>query len=392
MTSEKKTIGYANSHAVLRLSAKRYEQSPYMSRYMNDEAVFGLYANRFYPLSLGGDPVADYWKLRREVMLYDVPEKPLEISGPDAGAFLEKLFTRKVSRLKRFRARYAVACTPQGTILMDGVLIRLEKERFWYVRAGGEFDSWLLAYSEGFDVTIRDPRSWVLQIQGPKSLAVLEAATGQSAEGFGYFHAGMFDFAGQSCLVTRTGWTGEMGFEVYSNEGTDHLALWDHLMASGRPYGLDFGSLASMGLRRIESGILDNGTDIDTTMTPFEAGLGDFVDFSKPDFVGRGALEAADKTCLLFGLVSDKGIPSADFEVLQAGHVVGHITAGSWSPTLEKGIGYVRFYVPHESGAGWPGQAVVLRDGAGELHESSVVTLPFYDKEKLIPRGLSEPL
>ena len=157
---------------------------------------------------------------------------------------------------------------------MDGVLIRLAKDHFWYVQANGEFQSWLMAFSHGMDVTISDPKSWVLQVQGPNAMKVLDAATdGGAVENFGYFHARMVSFLGQQHLITRTGWTGEAGFEIYSNANTDHLALWDHLMACGEPYGLATASLASMGLRRIEAGILDNGTDIDTTMTPFEAGL-----------------------------------------------------------------------------------------------------------------------
>lgn len=384
-----KTIDYANSHGTVRISAKRFDQSPYLAKYVNDHAIFGIYANRFYPLSLGGDPIADYWKLRREAMLYDVPERPVEIAGPDASTLVEKVFTRKVGRLKIMRARYALACTPQGKIQMDGVLIRLAMDRFWYVKANGDFDASLLAWADGMDVTIRDPHSWVLQIQGPRAMDILQAATGSAAvDNFGYFHAGIFDFAGQEHLVTRTGWTGEAGFEVYSNANTDHHALWDHLMASGEPFGLAAGSLASMGLRRIEAGILDNGTDIDMTMTPFEAGLGAFVDLSKPDFVGRAALQKADQRCLLFGFVTESGVPSANHEILLDGEVVGFITAGSWSPTLEKGVGYVRFYAPAVSAETWLNQTVILKQTDGTTHTGKVVSLPFFDKEKHLPRGL----
>ena len=386
------SISYANSHDILRLSAKRYEQSPYLNKYITENAVFGLYANRFYPLWLdGGDPVAEYWKLRREAMLYDVPEKPLEIKGPEAVNLLERVFTRKISSLKQWRARYAIACTPQGKILMDGVLIRLADDHFWYVQANGEFETWLNAHSAGLDVTVRDPKSWVLQIQGPNSLKVLNAAIeGELSESFGYFHAGKFNIGGQELLVTRTGWTGEMGVEVYSHPEVDHAALWDHLIKCGAPFGMGTGSLESMGIRRIEAGILDNGTDIDTTMTPFEAGLGMFVNFKKDNFVGREALEAADRTRLLFGLICEQGVPNADCGVLYNGEIVGRMTAGGWSPTLEQGIGYVRFQAPSDNPSGWLGQRVILRDRAGVEHPSKVVELPFYDAEKKIPRGLAE--
>ena len=157
-------LSYADSHSVVRLSSKRFEQSPYSDKYVNEKTVFGLYSNRFYPLTLGGDAIDDYWRLRQSVVLYDVPEKPLEISGPDAVNLLERVLTRRIDNLKCWRARYAIACSPQGGILMDGVVIRLAEDRFWYVIANGEFESWLLAFTEGLDVTVTDPGSRVLQI------------------------------------------------------------------------------------------------------------------------------------------------------------------------------------------------------------------------------------
>lgn len=381
-----KNQNYAAAHETLRISAKRFEASPYIDKYVNDDIVFGVYCRRFYPLSMGEDPIEQYWKLRHGVMLYDVPEKPLDIRGPDAVALLERVFTRRIDNLKTWRARYAVACTPQGGVLMDGVLIRLADDHFWYVQADGEFEPWMQAYSEGLDVTIRDPKSRVLQIQGPKSLEVLAAATKEGMpEGFGYFHAGMFDFGGQRLLVTRTGWTGEVGIEIYSDgENTDHHALWDHLIASGAPFGMAYSSIESMGIRRIEAGILDNGTDIDPSMTPYEAGIGAFVDLDKPDFVGRNALLKAEKHCLLMGLTCADAVPLAGSKVMDGDSVLGHITAGAWTPYLETGIGFVRFY---QSGD-WLGRKLTLCTHDGSQHTCEIVSLPFYDAEKKIPRGM----
>ena len=106
----------------------------------------------------------------------------------------------------------------------------------------GALETWLIAHSEGFDIKISDPKSRVLQIQGPASLAVMcDASHGAIDESMGYFHAGFFDLGGQETYVSRTGWTGEIGFEVYSQGGkTDHHRLWDHLMQAGKPHGLEF--------------------------------------------------------------------------------------------------------------------------------------------------------
>lgn len=381
-----KNPNYAEAHGTLRISAKRFEPSPYTDKYAIEDMIYGIYCGRFYPLSVGEDPIEQYWKLRRGVTLFDVPEKPLDIKGPDAVALLERVFTRRIDNLKLWRARYAVACTQQGGIVMDGVLIRLAADHFWYVMADGEFESWIHAHANGFDVTISDPKSRVIQIQGPKSLEVLQVAAKDGVpDGFGYFHAGRFDFGGQELLVTRTGWTGEIGIEIYSDgANTDHHALWDHLMAAGEPFGMEFCSAESMGIRRIEAGILDNGTDIDPSMTPYEAGIGAFVDLEKPDFVGREALAKVDQNCLLMGLTCAETVPFAGLQVLDDDSVVGHMTTGAWTPYLETGIGFVRFY----QNGDWLGRRLTLRTAEGEQHDCEIVTLPFYDAEKKIPRGL----
>ncbi len=386
---------YIESFKTIRLSAYRFGESPYAHKYTTDETVHGMYCNRFYPLKTDAqeDPLPQYWKLRKEVLLYDVPEKPLAIRGRDAVKLLEKVLVCRVETLKIGRARYGIACREDGTILMDGVLMRLAEDHFWYVKANGEFMSWLQAHGTGMDVTVSDPDSRVIQIQGPNALKVLNAAMdGALPDSFKYFHAGIFSIGGQELLVSRTGWTGEVGIEIYSNSGyqpTDHDALWDHLFVSGEPFGMAFSSASSMGIRRIEAGILDNGSDIEPDLTPYGAGLAKFVNFKKGDFIGRTALESASKTQLLFGLTCPTATPATPMQVYVGEKAVGHITIGTWSPTLETGIGYVRFYEAQEDGGDWLGRTVMLQDADDNPHESVVVSLPFYDAEKLIPRGLA---
>ena len=144
---------YAESHPIVRLNSFRFEHSPYIEKYVTDQMLFAIYCNRFYPLNMGENVIETYWKLRQGVLLYDVPEKPLEIKGPDAVTLLERVFTRRIDTLKIWRARYAIACTSDGNVLMDGVLIRLADDHFWYVKANGEFETWLKAFAEGLDVT-----------------------------------------------------------------------------------------------------------------------------------------------------------------------------------------------------------------------------------------------
>ena len=382
---------YIESFDTVQLTGFRIDQSPFADRYVTDLTIFGMYCNRLYPLktSRDEDPIPNYRKLRRGVMLYDVPEKPVEIVGPDAGRLLERVLTCRVEALASGRARYGLACRSDGTILMDGVVMRLAEDRYMYVKANGEFESWLEAHAIGLDVEVRDPDSRVLQIQGPKSLDVLDAAIGGGlSSDYKYFHADFFDVCGQRLWVSRTGWTGEVGIEIYCNSGpepTDHDALWDDLFACGEPFGMEFSSSSSMGIRRIESGILDNGSDIEAGLTPYGAGLAQFVHLDKEDFIGRATLETADRSQLLFGLVCPTAMPETGMAVHFDGGSVGHITIGTWSPTLDTGVGYVRFDQPLPGGD-WFGKTVWLHDHDGVRHESTVDTLPFVDKQKKLPR------
>ncbi|MCS5992109.1 hypothetical protein LNP02_28620 [Klebsiella variicola subsp. variicola] len=175
------------------VGARRFEQSPFRHLWETPETIMGVYAGRYYARHIGEDVEACYWNLRRKVMLYDVPERPVEISGPEVVPFLERIFTRRVSDLKLGRGRYAISCAHHGGLFIDGVLFRLEENRFWYVQPDGALETWLLAHSEGFNVTVTDPKSRVLQIQGPASLAVVHDLTeGAITEAMGYFHSGFF--------------------------------------------------------------------------------------------------------------------------------------------------------------------------------------------------------
>ena len=374
----------------IKISARRFEESPYIERTYSSEMVRGVYAGRYFPMSIGEDPIKKYWLLRQKAVIFDVPEKPIEISGPDSISFLDKVMTRKVSTIREGRGYYSLACTPQGGIFMDGVIFKFEENKFWYVQADGPFEEWLLAHSAGFDVKISDPKSRVLQIQGPASIDIMKAASnGKIDENMTYFRSGFFNLGGQKLYVSRTGFTNELGFEIYSDGfKTDHLALWDHLMDCGKPFGMEFSAARAMTLRRIEGGIFGNLTDIDTTINPFEAGLGFFVNMDKENFIGRDSLKNKDKRTCLFGLKCKTETPVSKSKVIDGDKIVGHITAGVHSPTLNIGIGYVRFYEPKD----WPGRQLYLKLPNGDTHKADIVTLPFFDPEKKIVKGIDRTI
>ena len=372
----------------VRIGAGRFEQSPYFEFYVNPQTVLGVAAGRYYPADLGEDTAEVYQALRHQVALFDVPEKPWQIEGPDALAFLETLFARRIDSLIEGRGRYAIACTPEGGTFMDGILFKLAPNRYWYVQPDGAFEEWVYAHKAGFDVKLTDPQSRVLQIQGPNSMRVMRDATaGAIDESMQYFHSGFYDFGGQQLYVSRTGWTGELGYEIYSDgENTDHEKLWHHLFEVGVPHGMKFGSLKAMGIRRIEAGILDNLSDFDPSTTPFEAGLGKFIDLDKPDFIGKAALLEASRETLLYGFKCPDTEPCNQDEIYQDSEMVGRVTASAWSPFLECGIGYVKFSQPGD----WAGHSLELKTRDGDLVSCDILTLPFYDADKRIPRGLEQ--
>lgn len=364
----------------------RLERSPFYPCYEHLEVALGVYNRRLYPWTLGHDPVEHYWHLRRQSALFDVPEKPLIIEGPDACALLNLIFTRDVEKMKIGRCGYGIACLPDGGILMDGMLMRLGPETFWYVQADGEFLNWLQAHAMSFDVEIRDPNSWVLQVQGPTSLEVLrEASDSAPSEPFNYFDVAACQIAGHDVYVSRTGWTGEIGFEIYTKDDeVDGPAIWNQLLAKGAPYGLIASGLESMGTRRIEAGIMDYGTDLGTDLTPIQAGLGAFVDMSKSDFIGMDAIAKADQGQQLHGFKCAHGAPVRGSPVEQQGRIIGSVTSAAWSPKLECGIGFWRSLEPSFDKS----EVIAVSSLDGSLLTAQYSEFPFYDKKKAIPRGL----
>ena len=391
MTQKKDFIGketvFVSKSTTLPVGMKRFDKGPYFDFYHKDSNLYGVYAERFYPISLGNDVEEMYWNLRRKAVMYDVPEKPIQIEGSDAGKFLDKIFSRKISTMKVGRGRYAIACYEDGGIFIDGVFFRLEENKFWYVQPDGPLETWLKAHQYGFDVKITDPSSRVIQVQGPASKEILSKLTnGSINDDFKYYHSGFFVIANQKVYISRTGWTAELGYEIYSLAGnTDYKKLWNTIIEVGSPLGLQLDGILSMEMRRIEGGILDNNTDFDSSMNPYEAGLGSLVDLDKDDFIGKKSLEAfslkGEKR--LFGLISDDPLKYKSDVYLSDDKSVGYLPASTWSPTLKKFIAYVRFNYSEN----WPKEKVKATSQDDNLVECEVVELPFYDKDKLIPRG-----
>jgi len=324
-----------------------------------------------------------YWLLRQKVAVLNTGELPLQFKGADALTLMDKLFTKDITKLKTGRCAYGLACYEDGGLIVDGILLRVADDCFWYAQADGDFYSWARAHAVGLNVEITDPKIFVSQVQGPNSMKVLAAACDDGMpEPFGYFAMARVKFGGQEVVITRTGYTNELGWEFYTQTHHDAQALWQHLKQAGKPFGLDIFGLDSMHIRRIEAGILNAGSDFDHTTTPFDVGLGMFVDQDKGDFIGKHALKKASKHSRLIGILCEAE-PHIGAEIRIDGNTVGKVTAGAMSPYLKQGVGIALMF---DSGNLSETQ-VSIGCIDGKFHEAKLASLPLYDKAGEIQRG-----
>ena len=329
-------------------------------------------------------PDEAYWRVRRQVILRHTGELPLEVRGPDAERMLDHVFTRDITGVKVGRCSYQFPCYDDGGVITDGVLMRLASDRFWYGQADGDLFSWLKANARGFDVEVRDPGVWISQVQGPKSLEVLAAAVdGGYPERFRYFDIAEVLIAGQKVKLSRSGYTNELGWEFYLEPDTDIRAIGDRILQAGEPFGLLPTSADGFRARRIEAGLLNAGSDFDASVTPFAAGLGQFVDLDKRDFIGKRALESADKCRRTWGLRVPVEIALLGATLHLNGVPAGRVCSSAWSPFQQCGVAIVRLHDPNLG----PGTMIEVECADGEIRDATVCDTPMYDENREIPRG-----
>lgn len=365
-------------------------RSPFHKFHSANGAHYTVYNGRLMPVSQKIDRHEGYKALRTSLIILDTGERPIEISGPDAETLCNKVFARDVSNLKVGRSAYGLLLYPDGGFLCDGILMRLAEDRFWYVQADGPVYSWLIAHADGMDLEISDPNSWVTQIQGPKAMEMLaKICDNGMPDPFGYYGVAEVSINGIPMIVSRTGYTAELGFEFYTPNWNDFDgdAFWQFLLDAGEEFSMEVIGLDSLDARRIEAGIMNNLSDFDETMNPFQAGLGGFLKLDGPDFIGRDALlnlSDKDKQLQLYGLRCDAGEPIILGDLCSGEEQIGHVTAAGWSPYLKQGVAIIRLtdadYISKND--------ICVRCRNGELYSASLVTFPMYDLEKRIPRGL----
>ncbi|MBI2087391.1 MAG: glycine cleavage system protein T [Deltaproteobacteria bacterium] len=369
----------------------RIRRSPYFEATQRYGCRSYTVYNHMYLPNHYDDPIKEYWRLIQDVTLWDVSvERQVEITGRDAFAFTSLLTPRNLGKCQVGQAKYVLITAEDGGIINDPVLLRLGKNHFWLALADSDVLLWAkgVAVHAGMSVEIREPDVFPLQVQGPKSKFVMKDLLGERIAGLPYYHFIETDLDAIPVVVTRTGWTGEVGYEIYLRDGSRGVELWERIMEAGRPYNI--APTGPSDIRRIEAGILNYGADMTLANNPYEVGLDRLVDLEKEgDFIGRDALERIEAEGVkqkLVGVEISGGPVEFNMTrwcVRHRGQRVGEVTSAIYSPRLEKNIGYAM--VPLEYAQ--LGTALTVEvPGAGE-RPATVVRKPFVDPKKEIPKS-----
>ena len=361
-------------------------KSPYFDATVRWGATgFSVYNHMYIPRDFGS-PEQNFWNLVNDAILCDVAvERQVEITGPDAYQFIQLLTPRDLSKLSIGQCKYVLIVNEQGGILNDPVLLRLGENHFWLSLSDSDILLWAqgVAVNAGFNVSIQEPDVSPLQLQGPKSGMIMEKLFGESIKDLKYYWLQELELEGIPLVVSRTGWSSELGYELYLRDSLKGDQLWELIMEAGKEFGLQPGHTSS--IRRIEGGMLSYHADADIHTNPFEIGLDRLVALdSDINFIGKKALQKIHEEGvkrIQVGLeISGEAFqgPNTIFWPLQKdGKTVGKVTSAVYSPRLKKNIALAMVDV-EVSELGQSLDILIDKD----IRQSVVVEKPFFDPKK----------
>jgi aminomethyltransferase len=373
-----------------------YRKSPYFEATKRYGCTsWGLYNHMLLP-TLYSDPVSEYWALLNDVTVWDVAvERCVEISGPDAFELTNLITCRDLTTCDVWQCKYAPLTTEWGGIVNDPVLLRLGEDRFWLALADSDGLLYVagVAAGRGLDVEIREADVAPMQVQGPKSKDVIASLFGDRVRDLSYYWCAEAEVDGIPVVVSRTGWTGEVGYEIYLQDTARGDDLFEKVMQAGEPHGIRV--ISPSEARRIEAGIFNYGSDMRVEDTPLHiSGLERLVELEQEqDFLGKATLTRLAATGVdrkLVGIeidgdpLTDEGALNDFWPVHEPGDVrrIGRVTAGAWSPRLEQNVGFA--WVP----ASHMAEGTLLGVGPPTSpRTATVVPIPFVDPKKDIPKS-----
>ena len=361
-------------------------KSPYFNSTVKWGATdFSVYNHMYIPRDFGS-PEQNFWNLVNDAILCDVAvERQVEITGSDAAKFVQLLTPRDLSKLSVGLCKYVLIVNHKGGILNDPILLRLKENHFWLSLADSDVLLWAqgVAVNSGLDVKISEPDVSPLQLQGPNSGKIMETLFGEDINDLKYYWLRELDLNGIPLIVSRTGWSSELGYELYLRDGSKGDELWEKIMEAGKKFELKPGHTSS--IRRIEGGMLSYHADADINTNPYEIGLGRLVNLNiDANFIGKEALNKINTDGIKrkqVGVILDcKPLtgPNTNFwKIIKNGNVVGKITSAVHSPRLKKNIALAMVSV-EQSELGNQFDVVIN----SQLVKATVVEKPFYDPKK----------
>ena len=375
---------------VLQISmGPRERKSPYFDRTITDGVTHMTIYNQMYMPVSYGDIVAEYSRLLEGVAMWDVAaQRQVEVQGPDAERLVRYLTPRDLGDCSIGRGKYAPICDHNGRLLNDPVLLRLEQNKFWFSIADSDMLLWVRAIANegGFDITAYEPDVSPLAIQGPKACNVVAEMFGDWVMNFKTFWFKQTELEGIPLVVARSGWSKQDGYELYLCDHTRGKALWDIVKEAGAPYGIGPGT--PNYIERLESGLLSYGADTLPDSSPYEVGLGKFIDIGRDDeFIGKQALKRIAKDGpprKLVGVVFD-GEPVTFNEhawvVRVDGQISGTIRSVCHSPRLQSNIGLALLETQHSE----IGTSLEFK-GEGRSFKGKISALPLVQPHTPIPK------
>ncbi len=348
---------------------------------------FSVYNHMYIPRDFG-DPVRNFWNLLNAAILCDVSvERQVEITGPDAARFTQYLSCRDLSKMQVGQCKYVLITDQDGGIINDPILLKLAEDRFWLSIADSDVLLWAkgVALNSGMDVRISEPDVSPLQLQGPKSRDILQAAFGDAPTELKYYWFMEYDWDGVPLVISRTGWSSELGYEIFLRDGSAGEKLWEHIMAAGAPMGLQPGHTSS--IRRIEAGMLSYHADMTLANNPYELRMDRLVNLDMDaDFVSKTALSKIKEKGVSHYLVGFEiggapleGSNDEHYPVFLDNQKVGYLTSSIYSPRLEKNIALAMV----ETGVSDLGTDLIVNLDH-EPRPCKVVPIPFYDPKKVL--------
>ena len=348
---------------------------------------FSVYNHMYIPRDFG-NAEENFWNLINKAILCDVSvERQVEITGPDAYKFIQLLTPRDLSKLSIGQCKYVLIVNNEGGILNDPVLLRLGENHFWLSLGDSDILLWAqgVAINSDLNVKVVEPDVSPLQLQGPNSSKIMQKLFGESILDLKYYWLRELELDGIPLVISRTGWSSELGYEIYLRDGSKGNLLWEKIMSAGKEFDLQPGHTSS--IRRIEGAMLSYHADADINTNPYEVGLDRLVSLdTNINFIGKNSLKKIKENGIKrkqVGLILDceplEGPNTTFWKIYKNKNEIGKVTSAVYSPRLKKNIALAMISIQQADIGN-----VLDVEKSFSMVKATVVNKPFYDPKKKI--------